>query len=99
MRILRNGWIEVTGKTKSFATHLERIGGKRREGKEAWVFPRSCLKRLETDAGLNAGKPWDGVPEAQLIQAHEEFSAGYAWAQEVAARIPHANIARRPKSS
>lgn len=94
LRKLRNGWLEVSGKTKSFASHLQRLGGKQKEN-DVWTFPPSSLTALQSDSELNEKAPWDGVPEEQLRQAHAEYSAGYAWAQELAARIPHSNIARR----
>lgn len=95
LRKLRNGWLEVSGKTKGFANHLQRLGGRQREQTDVWIFPPSSFATLQSDFELNEKRPWDGVPEDQLAEAHAEYSEGYAWAQEVAARIPHSNIAKR----
>jgi len=49
LRKLRNGWLEVSGKTKRFAVHLQRLGGRQREAAGVWVFPPASLSVLQSD--------------------------------------------------
>jgi len=98
MRVLRNGWLEVTGKTTRFRSRLENLGGRLRPDKRAWLFPPAARDALHSDEEFVSQKVWSGVPESELRDAHEQFSQGYAWAQEKLSRIPHANIPRGGRS-
>lgn len=98
IKVLRNGWIKVTGKTHRFKSRLEQLGGRLRDDDRTWVFPPAARKSLQTDEDFVAKNVWTGVPENELQKAHLQFSEGYAWAQEKLSRTPHANIAPNRRS-